>query len=164
MADKKNGISMQAINACAGIIQKASTITADGFGNLRFAALANVDAGACRSSAVYHDSDEPAFAIGIESVDLAVSAFANAKTIDDGRQALIVEVTNHGKAIAHVAKDLTRFSIPDSQSPAFGGIDFSLAPFPDDAHSLGGAVEKIGVSKVGLHGSLAAAAYPHRSR
>ena len=46
MADKKNGISMQAINACAEVIQKASTITADGFGNLRFAALANVHAGA----------------------------------------------------------------------------------------------------------------------
>jgi uncharacterized protein (UPF0210 family) len=40
----------------------------------------------------------------------------------------------------------------------FGGIDFSLAPFPDDAHSLGNAVEKIGVPKIGLQGSLAAAA------
>ena len=33
-----------------------------------------------------------------------------------------------------------------------------LAPFPDDAHSLGNAVEKMGVPKIGLHGSLAAAA------
>jgi hypothetical protein len=40
----------------------------------------------------------------------------------------------------------------------FNGIDFSLAPFPDDAHSLGHAVEKMGVPKIGLHGSLAAAA------
>src|ERR1041384_3312699 len=40
----------------------------------------------------------------------------------------------------------------------FGGIDFSLAPFPDNAHSLGNAVEKLGVPKIGLHGSLAAAA------
>ena len=40
----------------------------------------------------------------------------------------------------------------------FGGIDFSLAPFPDDAHSLGNAVEKMGVPRIGLHGSLAAAA------
>jgi hypothetical protein len=158
MADKNNGISMQAINACAEIIQKASTISPDGFGNLRFAALANVRAGAPFFPAAYHDSDGPAFAIATESADLAVSAFANAKTIDDGRQALIAEITKHGKAIALVAEDLARFPIPNSQSPIFGGIDFSLAPFPDDAHSLGRAVEKIGVSKVGLHGSLAAAA------
>jgi hypothetical protein len=151
MADKKNGISMRAINACAGIIQKASTITADGFGNLRFAALANVCAGAPFFPAAYHNSDEPAFAIATEAADLAVSAFANAKTIDDGRQALIAEITKHGQAIARIAN--TQLS-----NIEFTGIDFSLAPFPDDAHSLGGAVEKIGISKIGLHGSLAAAA------
>ena len=49
--------------------------------------------------------------------------------------------------------------LPNSQSTlTFKGIDFSLAPFPDDAHSLGGAVEAMGVTKIGLHGSLAAAA------
>jgi uncharacterized protein (UPF0210 family) len=157
-ADKKNGISMQAINACAGIIQKASMITADGFGNLRFAALANVNAGAPFFPAAYHDSDKPAFAIATEAADLAVDAFIGRRTVDDGRQALIAEITRHGKAIALVAEDLTQSPIPGSPFPIFGGIDFSLAPFPDDAHSLGGAVEKIGISKVGLHGSLAAAA------
>ena len=40
----------------------------------------------------------------------------------------------------------------------FGGIDFSLAPFPDDAVSLGAAMERLGVSSTGMHGSLAAAA------
>ncbi|MCJ7432150.1 MAG: DUF711 family protein [Anaerolineales bacterium] len=151
MADKKNGISMQAINACAGVIQKASRITSDGFGNLRFAALANVCAGAPFFPAAYHDSDRPAFAIATESANLAVSAFTNAKTIDDGRRALISEITKHGQAIARIAN-------VELSNIEFGGIDFSLAPFPDDAHSLGMAMEKIGVSKVGLHGSLAAAA------
>jgi hypothetical protein len=41
---------------------------------------------------------------------------------------------------------------------SFAGIDFSLAPFPDNAHSLGNAVERMGIPKIGLHGSLAAAA------
>ena len=158
IADKKNGISMQAINACAQIIQKASTISPDGFGNLRFAALANVRAGAPFFPTAYHDSDEPAFAIATEAADLAVDAFSGQQTVDDGRRALISEITKHGQAIARVAKDLAQSLIPNPQSPTFGGIDFSLAPFPDDAHSLGEAVEKIGISKVGLHGSLAAAA------
>jgi uncharacterized protein (UPF0210 family) len=151
MADKKNGITMKAINACAQVIQKASMITGDGFGNLRFAALANVRAGAPFFPAAYHDGDEPAFAIATEAADLAVSAFANAKTIDNGRHALISEITNHGRAIARIANT-------ELSNIEFGGIDFSLAPFPDDSHSLGGAMEKFGVAKVGLHGSLAAAA------
>jgi uncharacterized protein (UPF0210 family) len=151
MADKKNGISLQAIRACAKIIQQASTITADGFANLRFAALANVNAGAPFFPAAYHDNDEPAFAIATESADLAVQAFTNAKSLEDGRRALIAEIEKHGKAIAQIATTLL-------SKVNFLGIDFSLAPFPDDAHSLGNAVEKMGIPKIGLHGSLAAAA------
>ena len=65
---------------------------------------------------------------------------------------LIAEITKHGQVISRIANSLI------SNSLSFGGIDFSLAPFPDDAHSLGNAVEKIGVPKIGRHGSLAAAA------
>jgi uncharacterized protein (UPF0210 family) len=153
MADKQNGISMKAINACAKIIQQASTITPDGFANLRFAALANVKAGAPFFPAAHHDSDMPAFAIATESADLAVTAFENAKTFEEGRSNLISIITKHGQAIAGISQSLiTNYQL------LFKGIDFSLAPFPADSHSLGGAVEKIGIPKIGLHGSLAAAA------
>jgi uncharacterized protein len=154
MADRKNGISLQAIQACAKIIQQASTITPDGFANLRFAALANVKAGSPFFPAAYHDSDEPAFAVATESADLAVDAFAGRQTIDDGRRELIASITKHGQAIARIAQSL----IPNPQSLIFNGVDFSLAPFPADAHSLGRAVENMGVPKIGWHGSLAAAA------
>jgi len=80
-----------------------------------------------------------------------VDAFADGKSLEDGRNNLIAEITKHGQALALIAnKELS--------SVNFFGIDFSLAPFPDDAHSLGRAVENMGVSKIGLHGSLAAAA------
>ena len=151
MADRKNGISLKAIQACAKIIQQASTITADGFANLRFAALANVKAGAPFFPAAYHDKDEPAFAIATESADLAVKAFNSKKTLDEGRRELIADVERHGQAIAQIASTVL-------SKIKFLGIDFSLAPFPDDAHSLGQAVENMGISKIGFHGSLAAAA------
>jgi len=153
MASREKGISLSAVKACAEIIQKTSTITPDGFANLRFAALANVNAGAPFFPAAYHDADadEPAFAIATESADLAVDAFSNAKTVDEGRRALIAEIEKHGKTI-------TRISNNELSNTKFRGIDFSFAPFPDDAHSLGNAVEKMGVPKIGLHGSLAAAA------
>jgi hypothetical protein len=149
MASREKGISLAAVKACAEIIQKASTITPDGFANLRFAALANVEAGAPFFPAAYHDKKKPAFAIATESADLAVQAFEGAKTLKAGRKTLISQIEKHGKRLTKVAKSLDY---------KFGGIDFSFAPFPDDAHSLGNAVEKMGVPKIGLHGSLAAAA------
>jgi uncharacterized protein (UPF0210 family) len=151
MADKQNGISLKAVKACAKVIQQASTITPDGFANLRFAALANVKAKAPFFPAAYHDGNEPTFAIAVESADLAVNAFSGQRTMDDGRRALISEIEKHGQAIARISNN-------ELSNTRFIGVDFSLAPFPDDAHSLGGAVEKMGVPKIGLHGSLAAAA------
>ncbi|HLO32624.1 MAG TPA: DUF711 family protein [Anaerolineales bacterium] len=164
MADRTHGIDLAAVRACADVIVKCAPMEPNGFANLQFAALANVGAGAPFFPAAYHNANEPAFAIATESADLAVEAFQNEKTLEAGRTALISEVTKHGQAIAQIAQSL----IPNSQftgsrstlsqSPKFTGIDFSLAPSPDDQLSLGNAVEQMGVPRIGLHGSLAAAA------
>lgn len=154
MADATRGVNLSAIRACADVIVRCASLEPSGFANLQFAALANVNAGAPFFPAAYHDSDEPAFAIATECADLAVQAFGNTKTLEDGRSALISEVTKHGQSISNIAKSFAS----DLQSCKFLGIDFSLAPFPNDAHSLGNAVEQMGVPKIGLHGSLAAAA------
>jgi uncharacterized protein len=149
MADTANEINLTAIRACAEIIVRCSTLEPNGFANLQFASLANVRGGAPFLPAAYHDGDAPAFAIATESADLAVQAFENARSLEEGRGHLVLEIEKHGKRLAQVARSLDCH---------FGGIDFSLAPFPDDAHSLGNAVEKMGVPRVGLHGSMAAAA------
>ncbi len=149
MADKTHGLDLAAIRACADVIVKCAPIEPNGFANLQFAALANVPGGAPFFPAAYHDKDKPAFGIATESADLAVEAFENAKTIEEGRTNLVAEIEKHGKKLAEIARTL---------KVKFVGIDFSLAPFPDDAHSLGNAVEKMGIPKIGLHGSLAAAA------
>jgi len=153
MADKTRGIDMTALRACADIIVKCGSLDPNGFANLNFAALANVGPGAPFFPAAYHAGDQPAFAIATESADLAVTAFENAKTLEEGRTALISEITKHGQALARISQTITNY-----QLPKFIGIDFSLAPFPDDAHSLGQAVENMGIPRIGLHGSLAAAA------
>ena len=149
MADTAGELDLAAIQACAEIIVRCSTLEPNGFANLQFAALANVRAGAPFLPAAYHEGDTPAFAIATEAADLAVQAFELVKSIEEGRGNLILEIEKHGKKLARIAKSL---------DCKFGGIDFSLAPFPDDAHSLGNAVEKMGVPRIGLHGSLAAAA------
>jgi uncharacterized protein (UPF0210 family) len=158
LSDSK--IYLSAVRACADAIVKCTFIEPNGFANLQFAALANVKAGAPFFPASYHNSDEPAFAIATEAADLAVSAFANAKTVEEGRNALISEITKHGQAITRTAQSLNHqiTKSANRQITQFLGIDFSLAPFPEDGISLGNAVEQMGVPKVGLHGSLAAAA------
>jgi uncharacterized protein (UPF0210 family) len=149
MADKARGIDVSAVRACADVIVKCASIEPNGFANLQFAALANVEAGTPFFPAAYHHTDEPAFAIATESADLAVHAFENVKTVEEARANLIREIQGHGKRLTEAAKSL---------KATFGGIDFSLAPFPSEAQSLGTAFERLGIPKIGMHGSLLAAA------
>lgn len=157
MAGSSNGkpleskIYLAQIKSCAEIIVRNAPLDTNGFANLRFAALANVKAGAPFFPAAYWNQDKPAFAVAVESADVAVKAFETESSLGESRSVLISEIEKHGQAIA-------RISNHELSNTRFLGIDFSLAPFPDDAHSLGNAVEKMGVKKIGLHGSLAAAA------
>ena len=146
------GVHLPAVRACADVIIRNATTSSDGFGNLRFTALANVPAGGPFFPGSYHEGESPTFALAIEAADLAVEAFSNAKTVDEGRTNLTDSLENHARKLAFAAEPLKfRFSVK------FGGIDFSLAPFPAEARSLGNAIEKLGVPRVGRHGSLAAA-------
>ncbi len=151
MADGVRGIDLAAVHACARVIVQAAPLDPNGFANLRFAALANVAPGSPFFPAAYHDGLAPAFAIGTQAADLAIRAFTDAPSIDAGRRALVAEIEKHGQALARIAQQ----AFPDTR---FGGVDFSLAPFPEEALSLGTAFERLGVPAVGLHGSLAAAA------
>lgn len=162
----KGRVDLEALRRCAQIIVKCAPIDPNGFANLRFAALANVEAGSPFFPAAYHAGGPPTFAIATEAADLAVDAFSAAKTIDEARRSLIAAIEKHGKALVQVARLLSAspnvaraepsgHKVP---SPHFRGIDFSLASFPSHAASLGTAFEQLGVPQVGLHGSLAAAA------
>ncbi|MBE3067772.1 MAG: DUF711 family protein [Chloroflexi bacterium] len=153
MADAKRGISLPAVNACADVIVQIARLDPNGFANLNFAALANVPPGAPFFPAAYHDGKEPAFALAMEAADVAVQAFENTETIEAGRDALIATLEENAKTLAKIA-DILKFKY----LVKFGGIDYSLAPFPEETRSLGAAFERMGVPKVGLHGSLAAAA------
>src|SRR5512135_1559616 len=70
MAGARSGISMPAMQACAEVIVRCSTLLPNGFANLRFAALANVGPGSPFFPAAYAGSEEPSFAIATEAADL----------------------------------------------------------------------------------------------
>jgi uncharacterized protein (UPF0210 family) len=153
MADARFGISLPALQACAEIITRCSSILPDGFANLRFAALANVRPGSPFFPAAYHSHNEPVFSVATEAADVAVEAFTTSRTITDGQWKMSTEIEKHARELGLVGEALARrFLI------GFGGIDFSLAPFPTESASIGAAMERMGVPSAGLHGSLAAAA------
>ena len=149
----REGVDLKAIRACAQVIHKTAKLDADGFSNLRFTAMANMPPGAPFFPAGYHGGGGARFAIATEAGDLAVTAFSEAESLNDGIQKLITAVETHGKKLSHIGATLS-----EQFGASFGGIDFSLAPFPEEALSIGTAFERMGVSGVGRHGSLAAAA------
>jgi len=153
MADTKRGVSMAAVKACAEVIVRIAPLDPNGFANLNFAALANVHPGTPFFPASYHDGNEPSFALAMEAADSAVSAFENARTVDEGRNALIAALEENAQKLVRAA-DLLKYKY----MLKFGGVDFSLAPFPEETRSLGTAFERMGIPKIGLHGSLTAAA------
>jgi uncharacterized protein (UPF0210 family) len=153
MAERQHGLDLTAIRRCAEIIVRLALVESNGFANLRFAALANVSPGAPFFPAAYHAGGEPAFALAMEAADAAVDAFENAATVEQGRQALVAALEEHTRRLCKAA-DFLKYKY----MLKFGGIDWSLAPFPSERQSLGAAFERMGVPAVGLQGSLAAAA------
>lgn len=146
-------IHLAAVRLCAEVILRNAPLHPDGFANLRFAALAHVPPVAPFFPAAYHDGEDPAFALAMETADTAVQAFEIARTIEDGRRVLVDILEENAHTLTKVGDFLKyKYLI------RFGGIDFSLAPFPEESRSLGAALERMGVPRVGLHGSLAAAA------
>lgn len=146
-------IDLPAIRASAAVIHACAPLEADGFANLRFAALANVPGGGPFFPAAYHTGGPPAFALALEAADLAVEAFTTAADLDTAREELITALEAQARRLNQIAQALTAdFDLN------FNGLDFSLAPFPEEAASLGTALERLGITAVGLPGALAAAA------
>lgn len=153
LTTRDGGVSLSAVRLCAQIIHSASSIAVNGFSNLRFAALANVPAGSPFFPAAYHQGGEPRFALATEAADLAVRAFSQSGSLEDTRASLVRSMETHAQALSVVAGQVEKQSMVK-----FGGIDFSLAPFPSEELSLGAAMEKMGIPRLGEHGSLTAAA------
>lgn len=142
-----------AVWGAARVICQAATVEADGFANLRFAALANVAPWTPFFPAAYHGSGPPLFAIATESADLALAVCAEADDAASARWQLTATIEKHAAQLALCAENLAQ-----AHGVRFGGIDFSLAPFPSPETSIGAALESLAGQPLGSTGSLAAVA------
>lgn len=154
IATAQEGVVLLATKACGKIISQASTVTVDGFTNLRFAALANVKPFSPFFPAAFSEGPQPAFALAIECADLALAIFQDVRSLASARKRLIQTLEAQGRTLAAIAEDIS-----NTFEVEFKGIDFSLAPYPQAWCSLGSALEHLGPVKLGLSGSLAAAAF-----
>ncbi len=153
VAAPTTGIHPAAVDSAAQAIAAIARTTTDGFGNLRFAVLANCPPGSPFFPVAYHRGPGPVFAAAVEGADLAVEAFAQAGTLGEACERLRAVVESAGATIVSLSRQLeAEFGWP------FGGIDFSLAPFPEDARSIGLALERLGVDRFGSSGTLFAVA------
>jgi uncharacterized protein (UPF0210 family) len=148
------GLHLDAIQRTARIVREIAHTTDLGFGNLRLAMLANVGPHAPFFPAAYHDGGAPALAIATESADLAVAAFSEADSLDEARSRLVAMVEAAARQMVELIQPLT-----EDHGYRFSGIDFTLAPFPEEARSIGAAVERLGVDRFGAPGTLFAAAF-----
>jgi uncharacterized protein len=154
MASVPQGIYLPAVRACARVVEQAASVTPDGFTNLRFAALANVSPNGPFFPAAYAAVERPAFGLALEAADVALECFHKAASLAEARQTLLAALNQQTACLEKIAQELSsQFDID------FKGIDCSLAPFPQDWCSIGGALESLGIPGLGLHGSLAAAAF-----
>ncbi|RPI55394.1 MAG: DUF711 family protein, partial [Chloroflexi bacterium] len=166
VAGRDTGINLGAIRRAAAIVREVAHTTEQGFGNLRLAVLANVGPHAPFFPAAYHDGGGPALAIALESAGLAVDAFTPAGSLDQARARLVAAIEEVAGRIVGAVEPLAR-----EAGFRFAGIDFSWAPFPEEARSVGAAVERLGVERFGTPGTLFAASlltdclrrarYPH---
>ncbi|MGD1993698.1 MAG: DUF711 family protein [Anaerolineae bacterium] len=154
VASRGSGINLAAIARCAQVIADVAHATPDGFGNLRFAVLANCDPGSPFFPAAFHRGEQTSFSIATEAVNLAVDAFTAATTLTQARTNLRTAVEAAAETMEAVGRDLAaEFGL------RFGGIDFSMAPYPEAARSIGHALEALGVDAFGANSTLFAVAF-----
>jgi uncharacterized protein (UPF0210 family) len=153
-ADPESGLSLPCARACAQIIHECATKSPDGFTNLRFAALANVPAGAPFFPAAYHRGGPPGLAIATESADEVVKAVGETNSLSTVRKRLVQSFEHHAATLARLTQHAAQ-----EHDVRFLGVDLSLAPFPEPERSVGTAVERLGVPAFGQKGTATVIAY-----
>jgi uncharacterized protein (UPF0210 family) len=157
VATRGSGINLAAIRQAAEVIADVARSTPKGFGNLRFAVLANCGPGSPFFPVAFHQGPGSAFSIATDAADLAVAAFGRATTLEQAHANLRSAVEGAARTIEGVCRTLeVEFGLH------FGGIDFSLAPYPEVTRSIGQAIEALGVDAFGAHTTLFAVAFTKR--
>lgn len=149
----EGGVESRAIEAAARTIHRIARQNEDGFGNLRFGAIARCPPHIPFFPGGYHDGGPPAVGLAIQGADLVNDAVRGGPDLAEA-PALIAAALD--KALAPLEEHGRR--IAKRRGYRYLGLDVSPAPFPDDENSLAGAIEVLSGARFGARGTIAAAA------
>ncbi|HLG69300.1 MAG TPA: DUF711 family protein [Chloroflexota bacterium] len=142
-------VDFPAGRTAAAVVRRVADSTELGFGNLRFAAAAHCGPNIPFFPVAYHDGGHPKFALALQCADLAVEAFSGEGSMAECQARLAEALATADRALSAVAKRLEReFAIE------YLGADFSFAPFPREAESIGAAFQRLGLERFGASGSI----------
>ncbi len=159
IASSANGVRPEAAVPTARVVRALSQQTPQGFGNMRFAMVANCPQRGPFFPAAYHPDIEWGFSIGLQSATLVRDALTEAvRDTKPGPLALqslgprlVAALEREGRVISEIAARLSRdFSI------SFSGLD--LSPAPNGTESIAEAIEAVGLGNFGEPGTLIVAA------
>ncbi len=155
---KPSGLAEINVGACRSAGSAVARIARggnDGFGNFRFAALANCGPNIPFFPAAYHDGGDTSVGIGMQCSDLVVDVFANASNLEDARSRLVASLSEAVNQVAGIVRGAT----DRLGGVRFNGVDLSPAPLPGDSTSIGGAFESLGLPAFGGHGTVFVASF-----
>ncbi|MFL6619348.1 MAG: DUF711 family protein [Povalibacter sp.] len=144
------GVHKASATTAAQIMIAASQAVAEGMGNFRFAAAANIPPGTPFFPVAWHEGDD-ALALGVESAAVVQQAFESSEA-ESTPVACLRELMNY--ALQPLEKICTEFAAAEGKR--WSGIDSSPAPAQD--RSIGGAIEVFTRKPFGSAGTLEACA------
>jgi uncharacterized protein len=130
---EKDGVHWKGVHASAEIIKYLEDHPANGLGNFRFAAIANVPAFTPFYPASFHQGLGNQFAIALESANVVAAAMAVQRDADVTRQVIVSNLGKQAEAVEDIAEKIDR-----ETGWTYMGID--LSPAPMKYASIGSAV------------------------
>ncbi len=152
IVDDISGFSAEALKKAAQTIKNISEITEKGYGNFRFAAIANCPPDIPFYPASYHVGKN-CFTLGLECSDLINRAFTDQASFGTARENLKKIFIQELRPLEDIG-----MMIEDDTGVSFKGIDVSIAPSLEKEESIAFGFEKLGFNKFGEPGTLAIAA------
>ena len=147
-----SGLNVEALTKAAQTIKTISETTEKGYGNFRFAAIANCPPDIPFYPASYHVGKN-CFILGLECGDLINRAFVGQSSFDTARENLKRIFIQELRPLEDIG-----MMIEDDTGVTFKGIDVSIAPSLEKEESIAFGFEKLGLNKFGEPGTLAIAA------
>ena len=146
-------IDFKAANECARQIKEISKTNRKGFDNFRFCVSANTKPNGAFFPYSWHKG-ENGFSLGLETIDVIIKNAGKQNKLSETRQRILKDLSKEFLDIDRIAR-----RIEAKTGLRYYGLDLSLAPYPTDQHSIGRALQKLGVDSFGASGTLFLTAY-----